>query len=83
MRPPPEPDANPATPGLSTTSCCSFGHFDQPRFFGDIPGAGTWPAALGDLIASATNIDSGAWREAAGPSQLELTVVDWFRDWIG
>src|SRR5262245_9829700 len=59
------------------------GHFDHPRFFGYIPGAGTWPAALGDLIASATNIDSGTWREAAGPSQLELTVLDWFRDWIG
>jgi aromatic-L-amino-acid/L-tryptophan decarboxylase len=59
------------------------GHFDHPRFFGYIPGAGTWPAALGDLIASATNIDAGAWREAAGPSQLELTVLDWFRAWIG
>src|SRR6187200_3211508 len=60
-----------------------LGHFDHPRFFGYIPGAGTWPAALGDLIASATNIDAGAWREAAGPSQLELTVLDWFRGWIG
>jgi aromatic-L-amino-acid decarboxylase len=59
------------------------GHFDHPRFFGYIPGAGTWPAALGDLIASATNIDAGAWRESAGPSQLELTVLDWFREWIG
>jgi aromatic-L-amino-acid decarboxylase len=59
------------------------GHFDHPRFFGYIPGAGTWPAALGDLIASATNIDAGAWRESAGASQLELTVLDWFRGWIG
>jgi glutamate/tyrosine decarboxylase-like PLP-dependent enzyme len=59
------------------------GHFDHPRFFGYVPGAGTWPAALGDLIAAATNIDAGAWREAAGPSQLELTVLDWFRTWIG
>jgi aromatic-L-amino-acid/L-tryptophan decarboxylase len=59
------------------------GHFDHPRFFGYVPGAGTWPAALGDLIAAATNIDAGAWREAAGPSMLELIVLDWFRDWIG
>ena len=59
------------------------GHFDHPRFFGYIPGAGTWPAALGDLIAAASNIDSGGWRESAGPSQLELTVIDWFRGWIG
>ena len=59
------------------------GHFDHPRFFGYIPGAGTWPAALGDLIASAMNIDAGGWREAAGPTQLELTVLDWFRQWMG
>ncbi len=59
------------------------GHFDHPRFFGYIPGAGTWPAALGDLIASAVNIDAGSWREAAGPSQLELTVLRWFAGWIG
>ena len=58
------------------------GHFDHPRFFGYIPGAGTWPAALGDLIAAATNIDAGSWREAVGPSALELTVLDWFRDWV-
>jgi aromatic-L-amino-acid/L-tryptophan decarboxylase len=58
------------------------GHFDHPRFFGYIPGAGTWPAALGDLIAAATNIDAGSWREAVGPTTLELVVLDWFRDWI-
>src|SRR5690349_6140770 len=68
---------------LATDVLPFVGHFDHPRFFGYIPGAGTWPAALGDLIASATNIDAGAWREAAGPSQLELTVLDWFRAWIG
>ena len=69
--------------GSIATSCRTSGHFDHPRFFGYIPGAGTWPAALGDLIATATNIDSGAWRESSGPSQLELTVLDWFREWIG
>ena len=58
------------------------GHFDHPRFFGYIPGAGTWPAALGDLIAAATMIDAGSWRESVGPSALELTVLDWFRDWV-
>ena len=66
------------------TDVLPFGaHWDHPRFFGYIPGSGTWPAALGDLIAAAVNIDSGAWREAAGATQLELTVLDWFRDWIG
>ena len=68
--------------GLNEDVLPFVGHFDHPRFFGYIPGAGTWPAALGDLIASATMIDAGSWREAAGPSALELTVLDWFRDWV-
>ena len=59
------------------------GHFDHPRFFGYIPGAGTWPAALGDLIAAATMIDAGSWRESVGPTVLELSVLDWFREWVG
>ena len=60
-----------------------LGRFDHPRFFAYIPGAGTWPAALADLVASAANIDAGEWREAAGPSQVELTVLGWFAEWIG
>jgi glutamate/tyrosine decarboxylase-like PLP-dependent enzyme len=56
---------------------------DHPRFFAYIPGSGTWPAALADLIASACNIDTSFWREATGLSQLELTVLDWFKEWIG
>jgi len=58
-------------------------HWDHPRNFSYIPGSGTWPAALGDLVASAVNIDSGAWREAAGATALELAVLEWFRTWMG
>ena len=47
------------------------------------PVRGTWPGALGDFIASACNVYAGSWMEAAGPTQLELQVLDWFRGWIG
>jgi aromatic-L-amino-acid/L-tryptophan decarboxylase len=56
---------------------------DHPRYLAYVPGEGTWPGALGDLIASAYNIDVGNWMESAGPSQLELTVLGWFAEWIG
>ena len=56
---------------------------DHPGYFAFIPACGTWPGALGDLLASALNIYAGTWMEAAGPSQLELVVLDWFKDWIG
>jgi len=55
----------------------------HPGFFGFIPFAGTWPGALGDLIASACNLYAGSWMESAGVSQVELEVLGWFKEWIG
>jgi glutamate/tyrosine decarboxylase-like PLP-dependent enzyme len=55
----------------------------HPGYFAFIPGSGTWPGALGDFIASACNIENSSWLLSAGPSQLELTVLDWFKEWIG
>ena len=56
---------------------------DHPRYLAYIPGEGTWPGALGDLIASTYNIDAGNWVESAGPTQLEVTVLRWFAEWMG
>ena len=39
--------------------------------------------ALGDFLASALNIYAGSWMESSGPSQVELQVLDWFKEWIG
>jgi aromatic-L-amino-acid decarboxylase len=55
---------------------------DHPRFFAFVPGAPTWPGVLGDLIASGANIFQGTWLSSAGISALELTVIDWFRQWV-
>ena len=55
----------------------------HPGYMAFIPGEGTWPGALGDLIASALNIDTCWWLGASGPSALELVVIDWFRQWVG
>lgn len=55
----------------------------HPGYFAFIPASSTFPGALGDLIASALDIDVGSWMSAAGPSQLELTVLSWFKQWIG
>src|SRR3954454_600273 len=55
----------------------------HPGYFAFIPASSTFAGALGDLIAAALDIDVGSWMSAAGPSQLELVVLDWFRSWIG
>jgi glutamate/tyrosine decarboxylase-like PLP-dependent enzyme len=55
----------------------------HPGYLAFIPGEGTWPGALGDLVASALNLDSCWWLGASGPATLELVVLDWMRSWIG
>src|SRR3954454_10778150 len=55
----------------------------HPRFFAYVPFAGTWPGALGDFVASACNVYAGSWQESAGPTQLELEILDWFKSWLG
>jgi aromatic-L-amino-acid decarboxylase len=56
---------------------------DHPGFFAFIPFCGTWPGALGDFVASACNVYAGSWMESAGPTQLELEVLSWFKQWVG
>ena len=59
------------------------GRIDHPRFFAFIPSSPTWPSILGDYLATGFNTFQGTWLESAGPSQLELVVIDWFRSWLG
>ncbi len=56
---------------------------DHPGYLAFIPSFTTWPAALAELTAAAANPYCGAWMESAGPAQVELEVIDWFRGWLG
>ena len=68
---------------LSTDVLPFISRNDHPGFLAYVPGCGTWPGVLGDLIASACNLEVSSWVQAAGPSQVELVVLDWFKQWIG
>jgi len=56
---------------------------DHPRFFAFVPSTPTWPGVVADFLAAGFNTFQGTWLGSAGPSQLELVVTDWFRDWVG
>jgi len=56
---------------------------NHPRFLAFIPGVPCFPSVLGDWLTAAANFFAGVWLEAAGPAQLETTVLDWFRQWLG
>jgi aromatic-L-amino-acid/L-tryptophan decarboxylase len=59
------------------------GRVDHPRFFAFVPSSPTWPGVLADFMCAGHNTFQGTWLNASGPSELELIVLDWFRDWIG
>jgi aromatic-L-amino-acid/L-tryptophan decarboxylase len=56
---------------------------DHPRFFAFVPGSATWPGVIADFLCGGYNTFQGTWLSASGPSQIELVVLDWFREWIG
>ena len=55
----------------------------HPRFLGYIPSCPTFPAVMGDWIATGFNFFAGVWPVAAGPNEVELIVLEWFRRWMG
>lgn len=55
----------------------------HPRFLGYIPSCPTYPAVMGDWLATGFNFFAGVWSVAAGPNEVELTVLEWFRQWMG
>jgi glutamate/tyrosine decarboxylase-like PLP-dependent enzyme len=55
----------------------------HPRFLGYVPSIPTFPAVLGDWLATGYNIFAGVWPIASGPNEIELVVLDWFRQWLG
>jgi glutamate/tyrosine decarboxylase-like PLP-dependent enzyme len=56
---------------------------DHPRFFGFVPGSPTWPGVLADFIAAGHNVFAGSWLGGSGAAEVELIVLDWFKEWLG
>lgn len=55
----------------------------HPGFMAYVPSCPTFPAVLGDWLATGFNCFGGAWPVGSGPAMLELVVLDWFRAWLG
>jgi glutamate/tyrosine decarboxylase-like PLP-dependent enzyme len=56
---------------------------NHPRFLAFIPSSINFLSILGDFLCAGTNFFAGVWLEAAGPSQVELLVLDWFKEFLG
>ena len=55
----------------------------HPGFLAYVPSCPTFPAVVGDWLATGYNFFAGVWPVAAGPNEIEVVVLDWFREWMG
>src|SRR5262245_39506340 len=53
---------------------------NHPRFAAFIPSAPSSFSILGDWLCAGINLFAGVWLEAAGATQVELVVLDWFKE---
>jgi glutamate/tyrosine decarboxylase-like PLP-dependent enzyme len=56
---------------------------NHPRFFAFIPSAPCGLAVLAEWLVAGTNYFAGVWLEAAGPTMVEVLVLDWFKQFLG
>ncbi len=58
-------------------------HVDHPRFFAFVPGPGNFVSTMADALAAGFNVFNGTWLGGSAAAAIELTVIDWFRDFCG
>jgi len=56
---------------------------NHPRFLDFVPSAPCFPSVLAEWLCAAANFFCGVWLEAQGPTQVELLVLDWFKEFLG
>ncbi len=55
----------------------------HPGFLAYVSSCPTFPALLGDWIATGYNFFAGVWPIAPGPNEIEMVVLEWIREWMG
>ncbi|MFK8041549.1 pyridoxal phosphate-dependent decarboxylase family protein [Congregibacter sp.] len=54
-------------------------HGDHPRYFARVPGPSSFAAIIGEWLGTGFNTIAASWPGGAGPSAIELIVIDWLR----
>lgn len=84
-QPPPEAGME-IEPLLAEFQAKVLGHSfrpSHPRFLAFVPAAPSFASILGDCLASGANLFAGVWKEAAGAAEIEIVVLDWFKQFLG
>jgi aromatic-L-amino-acid/L-tryptophan decarboxylase len=58
-------------------------HWQHPRFFGYFPSNGELSSVLGDYLSTGLGVLGLSWQSSPALTELELVVLDWFRQMVG
>jgi aromatic-L-amino-acid decarboxylase len=58
-------------------------HWNHPRFHAYFSVSASAPGILGEMLASALNVNSMVWLSCPASVELEAVVMSWLRQWIG
>jgi aromatic-L-amino-acid/L-tryptophan decarboxylase len=58
-------------------------HWSHPMFLGYFGWTITAPGILGEILTAPLNVNAMTWRTCPAATELETTVIDWLRQWVG
>ncbi len=58
-------------------------HWNHPRFFAYFSITGSYPGIIGELLASALNVNAMLWKTSPAATELEEVVLNWLRQMVG
>ncbi len=58
-------------------------HWNHPSFFAYFANTGSGPGILGEMLASALNVNAMVWRSCPAATELEEHTLDWLRQTLG
>ena len=58
-------------------------HWNHPRFHAYFSVSASAPGILGEMLATALNVNSMVWLSCPASVELEAVVMSWLRQWIG
>ena len=57
--------------------------WSHPRFHAYFSVSPSAPGILGEMLAATLNVNGMVWKSSPAFTELELTVLDWVRQWLG
>jgi aromatic-L-amino-acid decarboxylase len=61
----------------------ALNHWNHPRFHGYFSVSASGAGILGEMLASAVNVNGMLWKSCPAAVELEQVVMSWLRQWLG